>query len=93
MRLRNKDTYIISSVVICWMWAKYHSLEEDPGETVRSTERRKHSEVFEGRGVLLMTSVSSTGHGRKVWMVPESGRLGQSGVYSVLSREESVADG
>lgn len=25
--------------------------------------------VFEGAGVLQMTSVSSTGHGRKVWVV------------------------
>lgn len=76
VRLRKKDTYIISSSVICWMWTKYHSLEEDPGVTERSTEKRKHSKVFEGRGVLLMTSVSSIGHGRKVCMVQEWWKVG-----------------
>lgn len=59
------------------MWRKYHSLEKDPGVAMctqgllGSIESRGHSEVFEGRGVLQMASVSSTKHGRNVWMVHE----------------------
>lgn len=72
VRTRSKDTYITS--VKCGK--KYHSREKDPGVAVThggswDVWSRGHSDVFEDKGALLMTSVSSIGCGRKVWVVQE----------------------